>query len=75
MVPERVNRQRDERLYQPRIHSRWIRKLHEISVETGEPLTILVDTALQEYVAHYDGNGSDQRALDVRDEQQASKDP
>lgn len=75
MAPERVNRHDDEQLYQPRIHSRWIRKLHEISVETGEPLTVLVDTALREYVAHCDGNRPHQRELEVRDEQQASEDP
>ena len=69
MAPERVSRHQDERLYQPRIHSRWIRKLHEISVETGEPLTVLVDRALREYVAYYDGNRSDWSDPKVRDEQ------
>ena len=66
MAPERVNRQHDERLYQPSIHSRWIRKLHEISVETGESLTVLVDRAQREYVTHYDGSRSDQHELEMR---------
>ena len=43
MTPERIERHDDERLYQPRIHSRWIRELHKISEEVGEPMTVLVD--------------------------------
>ena len=54
MTPERIERHDDERLYQPRIHSRWIRTLHRISEEIGEPMTVLVDEALRRYVAHLD---------------------
>jgi hypothetical protein len=50
MSPERVRRSDDEGLYQPRIHSRWIRKLYRIKLETSEPLTVLVDRALAEFV-------------------------
>ena len=50
MSPERVSRSNDERLYQPRIHSRWIRELYRLRMETGEPSTLLVDTALAEFV-------------------------
>jgi len=50
MTPERIRRYDDERLYQPRIHSRRIRELHRISEETGEPMTVLVDQALQEFI-------------------------
>ena len=53
MSPEHVSRQDDERLYQPRIHSRHIRELHRLSLETGEPITVLVDQALTEFVARY----------------------
>lgn len=57
MTPERISRRDDEELYQPRIHSRWIRKLHGISAETGEPLTVLVDQALREFVVRYEAEG------------------
>jgi hypothetical protein len=55
MTPERVQRHDDERLYQPRIHSRRIRELYRISSETGEPMTVLVDRALEEFVERHDG--------------------
>ena len=50
MTPERIRRYDDERLYQPRIHSRRIRELHRISEETGEPMTVLVDQALRDFI-------------------------
>lgn len=40
----------DERLYQPRIHSRRIRELHSLSEASGQPMTVLVDRAISEYV-------------------------
>jgi hypothetical protein len=53
MSPERLSRSNDERLYQPRIHSRWIRELYRIRSETGEPMTVLVDRALAEFVERH----------------------
>jgi hypothetical protein len=53
MTPERINRHDDERLYQPKIHSRRIRELYRISEETGAPMTVLVDQALREFVADF----------------------
>ena len=50
MTPERIRRYDDERLYQPRIHSKRIRELHRISEATGEPMTVLVDQALSEFI-------------------------
>ncbi len=50
MTPERIRRHDDEHLHQPRIHSRPIRDLHRISEETGEPMTVLVDHAIGEFV-------------------------
>ncbi|MHB1356702.1 MAG: hypothetical protein ACYCZF_12095 [Anaerolineae bacterium] len=50
MTPERVSRSDDEKLYQPRIHSRWIRELYRIGLVTGDPITVLVDTAITEFV-------------------------
>ncbi|MDD4987128.1 MAG: hypothetical protein PHQ43_15430 [Dehalococcoidales bacterium] len=53
MTPERVNRLDDEGLYQPRLHSRWIRQLHLISQQLGEPMTIVLEQAVREYVERY----------------------
>ena len=50
MTPERIRRTDDEKLYQPRIHSQRIRALYQIKTETGEPITVLVDRALGEFV-------------------------
>ena len=50
MTPERIRRHNDERTYQPKIHSRRIRELYTISQETGEPMTVLVDEALREFI-------------------------
>ena len=47
---ERVRRDDDERLYQPGIHSRWIRELYRIGQRTGLPITVLVDKAIQQFV-------------------------
>jgi len=43
MTPERMCWNDDERLYQPRIHSRHMRELHRISKELGEPMTCTPD--------------------------------
>ena len=51
MTPERINRHDDECLYQPRIHSRRIRELYRISQGSGEPMTVLVDQAVAEFIA------------------------
>ena len=47
---ERVCREGDESIYQPRIHAERIRDLYKIGVETGLPITVLVDYALRSYV-------------------------
>ena len=53
MSPERMTWDGDERLYQPRIHSQHIRALHRISQELGEPMTVLIDQALGQYIDQY----------------------
>ena len=54
MTPERMDWSGDERLYQPRIHSRYIRELHRISEATGRPMTVLVNAAMKMLVDTYD---------------------
>jgi len=61
MTPERIPRHDDERLYQPKIHSKHTRALRRLSLETGAPMTVLADQALEEFVARYPG--CDSRAL------------
>lgn len=48
---ERVNRKDDEKLYQPRIHSKRIRELYKLGEETGLPMTVLVDLAVRNLVS------------------------
>ena len=50
---ERVSRHDDEGLYQPKIHSRWIRELYAIGQKTGIPITVLLDQALREFATSY----------------------
>ena len=52
-MKERVCRDGDENVYQPRIHSDRIKELYTIGQETGLPLTVLVDYALRSYVNAY----------------------
>lgn len=58
MSPDKMDWSSDERLYQPRIHSRRIRELHRISEETGEPMTVLLDRALEDLVVRYGQGGA-----------------
>jgi hypothetical protein len=53
---ERINRQDDENLYQPKIHSRRIRSLYQISDITNLPMTVLVDLAIKEFIEKYEVN-------------------
>lgn len=43
---ERIDRQDDQSLYQPKIHSKRIRELYQLGQQTGLPMTTLVDVAL-----------------------------
>lgn len=45
-----ICRKDDENLYQPRIHSRRIRDLHQLVEVEGVPMTYLVDLAIAEFV-------------------------
>jgi len=46
---ERINRQADERIYQPKIHSSLIHEIYKIREITGLPMTVIVDQAIREY--------------------------
>lgn len=49
-MKERINRQADENLYQPKIHSDRIRGLYQIKIITGLPLTVLLDMAIERFI-------------------------
>jgi hypothetical protein len=49
-MKEKINRQDDEKLYQPRIHSDRIRSLYQIKLVTGIPLTVLLDMAIEKFL-------------------------
>ena len=49
-MKERINRQTDENLYQPKIHSERIRALYELKVITRLPMTVLVDMAIRDFL-------------------------
>jgi hypothetical protein len=53
-MKERVCRDGDEKIYQPKIHSENIRELFRIGRETGLPITVLVDYAIRRYIANYE---------------------
>ena len=52
-MKERIDRQTDENLYQPKIHSEQIRELHRVSEDTGLPMTVLVNVAIREFLLAY----------------------
>ena len=52
-MKERVDRQQDENLYQPKIHSDRIRGLYQLKLLTNLPMTVLVDQAIAEFLESY----------------------
>jgi hypothetical protein len=48
-MKERIDRQDDENIYQPKIHSDRIIELYVLSQETHLPMTVIVDYALRSY--------------------------
>ena len=51
---ERINRQVDERIYQPKIHSSLIHQIYIIREITGLPMTVILDKAIREYLGKYE---------------------
>ena len=51
---ERINRQGDERVYQPKIHSKLIREIYLMGERTGLPMTVIVDQAIREFLEKYE---------------------
>ena len=51
---ERINRQGDERVYQPKIHCSLIREIYLMGERTGLPMTVIVDQAIREFLEKYE---------------------
>jgi len=56
-MAKRIDRNNDERLYQPKIHSQRIREIYRLKDATGAPMTVLLDFAIQEFLASYGAPG------------------
>ena len=52
-MEKKIDRKKDESLYQPKIHSERIRSLYRIKEATGNPMTVLLDEAIREFAASY----------------------
>jgi hypothetical protein len=50
---ERISREDDENLYQPKLHSDRVRELYVLKERTGVPMTVLIDRAVAELVVRY----------------------
>src|SRR5215475_11410436 len=52
-MENRIDRENDESLYQPRVHSDRIRELYNLKLATGMPMTVLLDQAIRDLTASY----------------------
>lgn len=52
-LKERINRKTDQKIYQPRIHSKRIQELYYVKEMTGRPMTVLVDEAITLYLSDF----------------------
>ena len=53
-MENRISRKGDESLYQPKIHSERIRTLYGLKLETGKPMTVLLDQAIHDLAEKYE---------------------
>ena len=52
-MENRIDRTKDESLYQPKIHSDRIKALYSIKQVTGKPMTVLLDQAIRDLAQSY----------------------
>ena len=52
-MENRIDRKNDEFLYQPKVHSHRIRELDNLKLQTGKPMTVLLDQAIRDLAANY----------------------
>ncbi len=51
---EKIDRKTDQKVYQPRLHAEQVRELYQVKLETGLPLTVLLNRAVREYLIAYE---------------------
>lgn len=68
-MTERIARDGDRSVYQPRIHAERISELYKIKLITGLPLTVLVNEAISEFVEKYK-NTEEWKKLTASEKQQ-----
>jgi len=52
-MENRIDRRGNESLYQPKIHSDRIKTLYGLKLETGKPMTVLLDQAIDDLAERY----------------------
>jgi len=51
---ERILRDKDQKCYQPRIHSDRIKELYRIGQETGLPMTVIINFSISKFIEAYE---------------------
>jgi hypothetical protein len=62
---ERISREDDENLYQPKLHSDRVRELYVLKERTGVPMTVLIDRAVAELVVRYAAKVEDSQLVET----------
>jgi len=65
---ERIAREGDRNIYQPKIHAERISELYKVKLITGLPMTVLVDEAIRQYVEKFRGTDEWEKLTEMREE-------
>jgi len=65
---ERITREGDRNIYQPKIHAERISELYKVKLITGLPMTVLVDEAIRQYVEKFKGTDEWEKLTELQDE-------
>jgi len=52
-MKEQINRKKDKRVYQPRIHADRIRELYAVKEFAHRPMTVILDEAISLYLSTF----------------------
>jgi len=66
---ERITREGDRNIYQPKIHAERISELYKVKLITGLPLTVLVDEAIRQYVEKYKGTDEWKKLTELQEQE------
>ena len=65
---ERITREGDWNVYQPKIHAERISELYKVKLITGLPMTVLVDEAIKQYVARFKETENWEKLIELQEE-------